>query len=129
MDPDHDGKLSTWDALTWWLNQSGLALPFVVSSQENVERDWDDWFTRESSAFLRDVRGAIDPNEKTGPIGTGEARYLGRNPTIAYPIYFENLDMATAPAQTVKITDHLDPDLFDIASATLGPISFSGRTI
>jgi uncharacterized repeat protein (TIGR01451 family)/fimbrial isopeptide formation D2 family protein len=53
----------------------------------------------------------IDPNEKLAPDGYGEQRFVPIQQEIPYTINFENLPTATAYAQKVRITDHLDPNL------------------
>jgi|GEM_PF-1016093 len=64
-----------------------------------------------------DAGGSIDPNEKVGPAGYGSKRYIkGTDKLMNYNIFFENVDSATAAAQTVKIIDTLDKKVFDLAT-------------
>ena len=64
-----------------------------------------------------DVRTSWDPNAKTGPNGIGAAGYINGADRVAhYTIFFENLDSATLPAQTVTIIDTLDKAVFDLSS-------------
>ncbi|HRD54642.1 MAG TPA: hypothetical protein PKY96_18540, partial [Flavobacteriales bacterium] len=68
--------------------------------------------------------GSWDPNEKNGPMGLlGSSYHNGRS--ILYPIYFENVDTATAPAQIVRILDSLDVAVLDPASARLVAIGIA----
>jgi hypothetical protein len=69
-----------------------------------------------------------DPNDKVGLSGNGEARYVTSDLTIPYTVFFENKAVATAPAQSVIITDRLDPS-FDLGTFALGPIRFGDRVI
>jgi hypothetical protein len=51
---------------------------------------------------------AQDPNDKDGPQGAGQLQYLSGSVPLPYVVFFGNEDSATAPAQTVLITDQLD---------------------
>jgi hypothetical protein len=76
--------------------------------------------------------GAIDPNEKLGSFGYPTPpppegplpRYTTSTHELLYSVVFENLDSATAPAQEVVISDQLDPTKVNLATLTLGPITF-----
>ncbi len=57
------------------------------------------------------VAGAIDPNQKVGPAGFGEASFVRSDSVFPYRIDFENDAKATAPAQRVDVTDQLSPNL------------------
>ena len=72
---------------------------------------------------------AIDPNEKYGPLGSGNSNYLNTNYNIPYEIHFENADSATAAAQTVVVIDTLDQNVFDISTFQLGFISIGDSII
>jgi RHS repeat-associated protein len=52
-----------------------------------------------------------DPNSMTSPAGYGTANFVADTSTLPYQIDFENDPTATAPAQRVDVTDHLDPNL------------------
>jgi hypothetical protein len=77
---------------------------------------------------------AIDPNDKAGPAGFGDAGHVLPYQQFQYVIYFENVDTATAPAEDIVITDTLDTDLdwttlsFDTSSHTLTNTSFDPIT-
>lgn len=75
-----------------------------------------------------DIRGPFDPNDKVGSaMGT---RYLTDVEPLRYAIHFENDPvLATAPAQEVVVTDPLDADKLDLASFSLGPISFGDEQV
>jgi hypothetical protein len=80
--------------------------------------------------------GSFDPNDKIGPPGAGTARYINGNQPMTYVVNFENLATATAPAQTIVVTDQLDMSKYDLTTfafgdTTIGSQSFSpqnGRT-
>ncbi len=71
--------------------------------------------------LLQDPPGAIehiavvsswDPNDKYGASGSDTLRhYVPVTERLDYTIHFENLDSATAPAETVVVTDQIDSDL------------------
>ena len=63
-----------------------------------------------------------DPNEMVGPVGYGDEKYISEK-TIDYRILFENKAEATAPAYRIRITDELDPNIFDVESARFGGTS------
>ena len=70
---------------------------------------------------------SLDPNEKVGPYGSGEDRYLAGDQSLNYSIYFENLNSATAPAQEVVIIDTLDLSKLDLNSFSLGDINWGSE--
>jgi hypothetical protein len=70
-----------------------------------------------------------DPNDKTGSKGVGSARYVGGAQTLNYLISFDNQPTATAPAQTVTVTDVLNAGLVDFSTLTLGTISFVDKIL
>jgi uncharacterized repeat protein (TIGR01451 family) len=67
---------------------------------------------------------SVDPNDKEGPSGATNAQFVRGDSPLSYTIHFENLATATAPAQTVVVTDQLDPQKVDLDSFRLGPIAF-----
>ncbi len=69
--------------------------------------------------FLR----SFDPNEKIGPTGYGGEKWVPVGQPLEYRINFENLSSATAPAQLVRITDSLPPQL-DLRTVRLKEIGF-----
>lgn len=82
-----------------------------------------------------DVSGvnAVDPNEKVGPLGTGAQRSVKGSDDLGYIVYFENLALATAPAQEVVVVDQLDPDLdwltFRPTEIAFGNIIIAGASL
>ncbi|HEX8298457.1 MAG TPA: T9SS type A sorting domain-containing protein, partial [Rubricoccaceae bacterium] len=73
--------------------------------------------------------GSRDPNDKFGPAGVATQRYITAADPARYTIRFENVDTATFPAQEVVVVDTLDADVFDLATFSLGPITFGDRII
>jgi RHS repeat-associated protein len=71
---------------------------------------------------------SVDPNEKTGLSGFGEAGYVRPDQTLVYRIDFENYSTATAPAQVVFISDQLSDDL-DWATFELTEVGFGEEVI
>lgn len=71
---------------------------------------------------------SVDPNDKFGAQGFGDAHFLSGTQMLPYSIYFDNQPTASAPAQSVTVTDRLDTTL-DLSTATLGPISFPGQLV
>ncbi|MFM9024704.1 MAG: CARDB domain-containing protein, partial [Planctomycetaceae bacterium] len=53
----------------------------------------------------------IDPNDIVNPVGFGPDGWIRADQKIPYMIRFENSAAASAPAQVVRITQKLDPDL------------------
>lgn len=69
---------------------------------------------------------SVDPNEITGPLGVGENNYIGETKQMEYTIRFENEADATAPAYRVRISNELDPNIFDVNSVKFGTTSHEG---
>ncbi len=71
----------------------------------------------------------VDPNEILGPEGFGDESWTKNSAPHAYTVYFENdPEMATAPAQLIRITSTLDstlnPASFRLGSFGFGPFVF-----
>ncbi len=74
--------------------------------------------------------GAIDPNDKYGPTGSGlPGRYLRTAMPMTYQIAFENLASAGLPAAEVIVTDQLDTAVYDLTTLTLGGINWGPHRI
>jgi len=76
-----------------------------------------------NNSGLTPIVGAVDPNEKIAPSGFGERGFIRAGQDVTYTIRFENLSDATAAAQTVTVTDRLDPG-FDWRTFRLGRMGF-----
>jgi hypothetical protein len=75
------------------------------------------------------VAASSDPNEMVGPSGVGSQRYISGQEPLRYAIDFANKPDASAPAQTVVVTDQLDTSKMDLSTFSLGPIAFGDATI
>jgi MYXO-CTERM domain-containing protein len=75
-----------------------------------------------------DVRTSVDPNDKVGVIGGGEAHAIRGDIPLAYQIFFENEPTASAAAQQVVVTDTLAPDL-DLSLLSLGRITVADQSV
>jgi RHS repeat-associated protein/uncharacterized repeat protein (TIGR01451 family) len=77
-----------------------------------------------------DVVSSLDPNDIIGPAGFGADGFIRPDQTLPYTITFENRSTATAPAQTVVITQQLDPDLdfttFEVGELRFGTLFING---
>ncbi|MBU0456488.1 MAG: right-handed parallel beta-helix repeat-containing protein, partial [Gammaproteobacteria bacterium] len=71
---------------------------------------------------------SVDPNDKAGPTGFGQNRWVLPDQSFQYIIYFENLGTATAPAQKIKLYDQLDSDL-DWTTLEFGDICIGDKMI
>ena len=69
-----------------------------------------------------------DPNDLFGPAAYGDQNFVAADTPLPYTIDFENEPTATAPAQTITITDQLSSYL-EWRTFQLGAISFGGETI
>jgi hypothetical protein len=68
---------------------------------------------------------AGDPNAIVGPKGTASVAWLSATQPLTYDIFFANEQTASAPAQTVLVTNPLDPDV-DPTTLVLTGISIPG---
>lgn len=73
---------------------------------------------RDGDEIPIDVVASADPNDKYGVLGPLPARFVPPQVDLRYTVLFENKPDATAPAQTVVITDRVDLAVLD--SATFG---------
>ncbi len=69
-------------------------------------------------------QGSVDPNEKSGATGYGDAGFVGVQEPLPFTVYFENLPDATAWAAEIRVTDqvtsHLDWQTFQLGEIALG---------
>jgi len=70
---------------------------------------------------------SVDPNNIQGPSGYGPSGFV-KPELFSYGIEFENKPTATAPAQSVTVTQQLDPNL-DWTTFQLGSIGFGSTVI
>ncbi|MEW6620220.1 MAG: right-handed parallel beta-helix repeat-containing protein [bacterium] len=84
-----------------------------------------------AAIFKRSLKVVIsyDPNDKAGPSGFGENKWVSPEQTFQYLVYFENaLPTATAYAQEIKIADQLSPNL-DTSTLVFNSICIGDRII
>ncbi|MGO8790136.1 MAG: choice-of-anchor D domain-containing protein [Terriglobia bacterium] len=72
---------------------------------------------------------SVDPNDKVGSQGAGQAQFLSGQQPLRYAIDFGNEDTATAPAQQVVITDQLDTTNDNLGSLSLGSVNFGSLSL
>jgi RHS repeat-associated protein len=85
-----------------WLRETATGLhQFLDGLKDDLENFWQ-WVV---SVFSK------DPNDKYGPGGFGPSHFVAANVVLPYRIDFENDPKASAPAQSVTISDQLDPNL------------------
>ncbi|WP_342371657.1 S-layer homology domain-containing protein [Propioniciclava soli] len=84
-----------------------------------LEKCWPE----QDSATMVPV-ASFDPNELVGPRGGGTAHALTPGGRHRFGIYFENLATATAPAQEVRITHHIDPAHYDLGDVRFSDVQF-----
>ncbi len=72
--------------------------------------------------------GSFDPNDKVGSPGVGSARYLDGKQPLTYIVNFENLATATAPAQTVLVTDQIDVSKYDLSTFAFGDVTIGSQS-
>jgi hypothetical protein len=75
------------------------------------------------SELLTNV-ASLDPNEIVGPFGGGDQRAITGDGVHRYAVYFENDSSATAPAQEVRVTSHLDPTVYDLSTLRFRSVRF-----
>ena len=104
----------------------GLSCEDVISKLEEKFAD-----PKVRKRILRPLRVflAIDPNEKSGPSGSGAGHYVTGADPLPYTITFENLETATAAAQEVVVTDQLDASKLELGTFALGPIAFGSHVL
>jgi Beta-propeller repeat len=66
-----------------------------------------------------------DPNRLAGPNGIGGAQWVARSHRLNYAVFFENEPSASAPAQSVVVSNPLDPSI-DLSSVSLTAINIAG---
>ncbi|MCL1475466.1 calcium-binding protein [Argonema antarcticum] len=82
-----------------------------------------------SGGSKTNVVASRDPNDIIGPQGFGEEHWVTAADPLAYTIRFENDPVfATAPAQTVRVTQQLDSDL-DFRTFRVGDFGFGDTFI
>jgi hypothetical protein len=113
------------------LPRAALAPAAVSTQQETIAqlaRDCNQGDQMEKRLPIRTV-ASRDPNAKVGPLGRGDEHYIAGVEPLRYAVLFENVETATAPAQTVLISDALDANAFALDSFRLELITFGDRQV
>jgi hypothetical protein len=97
----------------------------------NVVNDCDpDGSLRDRLIHNITPRASIDPNDKSGPQGDGSpAHYVRSAAALPYQIAFENQASAGLPAAQVVVSDQLDVAKYDLASLSLGDITWGTNRV
>jgi len=80
------------------------------------------FFSSKSSACVQGIVTG-DPNDLEGPVGYGTAQWVPGAKPLPYTVFFSNDPNASAPAQTISVTDQLDPVNLDLTTVNLGVIN------
>jgi hypothetical protein len=109
---------------------TGSSLPIfaAISCAVNLGSAAYDCYRKWPGLNVKAVHSS-DPNEKIGAQGLTDQHYISGSDPLRYAIYFENKPDASAPAQTVVITDQLDVSKFDLSTFSLGLIGFGDATV
>lgn len=71
---------------------------------------------------------SLDPNEMIGPEGQPDKRWVSVNDRLPYTVLFENHELATAPAQYIRITvpahEKMDAGTFQLSSVGFNDFTF-----
>ncbi len=109
-----------------------FSIPFPDASNPQFANDDLQLSPSVTSGFTAGIRdilifvfGSMDPNDKIGPSGIGAERYINGDEPFSYVINFENIATATAPAQTVVVTDQLDVSKYDLSTFTFGDVTIA----
>ena len=121
-----------------WAAAADGIVPSWVASAATVAVAADAFYGgyKDLSAILRsavvgsfETVTSLDPNDKAGPIGSGDHRFVTGQHEFFYALYFENLERASAPAQEVVVTDQLDTANMDLSTFSLGAIAFGDKLL
>lgn len=112
------------DAIPWFKTVSGiLAVYQFLYNFYDCYRNYVDCIGPPPERKGVSFPFTLDPNEKIGPEGYGGEKFVPVGQPLEYRINFENLSIAMAPAQLVRITDELPPPL-DLRTVRLKEIGF-----
>ena len=93
------------------------------------EPDYDEKGNYKPSKYIQELLQSFDPNEKYGTQGGGDMHAVRSDRQLDYTVGFQNLPSASAAAQTVTVTDTLDPAKVDVSTFALGPIAFGDQLL
>ena len=93
------------------------------------EPEYDEKGNYKPSKYIKELLQSFDPNEKYGTQGGGSMHAVRSDRPLDYSVGFQNLPTASAAAQTVTVTDTLDPAKVDLSTFSLGPIAFGDQLL
>ncbi len=93
------------------------------------EPEYDEKGNYKPSKYIQELLQSFDPNEKYGTQGGGDMHAVRSDRRLDYTVGFQNLPSASAAAQTVTVTDTLDPAKVDMSTFALGPIAFGDQLL
>ena len=106
---------------------AGIA-SFMADIKENYDADQKCRNKYKTKRLRTRTVFSVDPNEKTGNPGAGNARFVNTD-MMSYTIHFENLATATSSALEVGISDTLNKEVFDLAKLRFTGFSFGDTLI
>jgi hypothetical protein len=74
------------------------------------------------------IAASLDPNDKEGTKGVGTSQWVSGNESLLYSVYFLNESTATAAAQSVTVSDPVDPSV-DLSTFHLSGIVIGGFNV
>jgi len=89
--------------------------------------DCDKFAKKTSNQIITIIKSAIDPNDKSGNQGVTSAHVIRGKDGLQYLVSFENTATATLAAQTVTVTDSLDPAKFESELDSVWPGRIRGH--
>ena len=125
------GNFGSWVHTFLAENKHGKQLWYDLVGHNLAEKVLEQINELLKALFSGDVAtvSAQDPNAMYGPTGYGAANFVTSfGNTFAYRITYENDGTATAPAQSVGVTDNLDANL-DWTTFQLTGIGFGDNTL
>lgn len=120
---DSNGNVTLDTGVSRWTAPLNTLWEVIDAFDEKLSKYW-----KHLKILIRTV-ASLDPNDIVGPIGFGPENWTVAQQPLNYTIRFENDPvLATAPAQSVTITQTLDSDL-DPRSFRLGDFGFGDTLI
>jgi hypothetical protein len=126
---DHGGPFTPWQQ-----NVTGSSALFTghTYSFYSMARDVVDNVEigkNAAEAITSIVTHPSPANDRAGSARVGGAHFVSKTDQLRYSIYFEHVPMPSAPAHAVVITDQLNPNLIDLSSLSLGPITLANKSV
>jgi CSLREA domain-containing protein len=126
MTKDHCEALPGHKVVT---GQSGQSYCVPNKRPPNCESDAGVPNVLDTDCIGTPIKFSADPNDKSGPPGRTDGRFLVDGKPLSYTVQFENEPSATAPAQVVVVTDQLDGSKVNLDTFSLGSIAFGKHLV